>query len=86
MSIQIEIPDEVVEALKLPRGHVKEELVGLLSVKLYEKGILGMGKDRELAGMSMYEFLALLKREKVYLNYDVEEFEKDIEQIRKFEQ
>ena len=85
MSIHIEIPDGVVEALKLPRGHVKEELVSLLSVKLYEKGILGMGKARELAGMSMYEFLALLKRENVYLNYGVEEFEKDLEQMKMFE-
>lgn len=85
MSIQIEIADGVVEALKSPRGYVKEELVSLLSVKLYEKGILGMGKARELAGMSMYEFLALLKRENVYLNYDVEEFEKDLEQMKMFE-
>jgi predicted HTH domain antitoxin len=67
--------------LRLPRKGTKEELQRLLAVTLYAKGILGIGKARELAGVSKLEFYALLKKEGVALNYSEEDLEKDIKTI-----
>ena len=46
------------------------------------KGILGVGKARELAGVSKLEFYGLLKKEGVPLNYGEEDLKKDIETIK----
>ena len=82
MSMTLEIPEEVVRALRLPRKGTKEELRKLLAVALYAKGILGIGKARELAGVSKLEFYAFLKKEGVPLNYGEEDLKKDIETIK----
>ena len=81
MMIKIEVPEQVVQALKLPSKDAKQELIKLLALKLYEKGILGSGKARELAGVSKLQFFSLLKEEGVDLNYDIEELEEDLKQV-----
>jgi predicted HTH domain antitoxin len=81
MGITLDIPEDVVQALRLPRKGTKEELRRLLAVTLYAKGILGVGKARELAGVSKLEFYAFLKKEGVALNYSEEDLEKDIKSI-----
>ena len=78
MSLTIVIPDEVEQALKLPQKGTTEELKRLLAVKLYEKGILGIGKAREFAELSLLEFYALLKVEGVPLNYDEKDLAEDV--------
>lgn len=82
--ITINIPDTVETALKLPEKERKEELVKLLAVKLYEKGLIGIGKSAELCEMSKLEFMQLLKEEGVNLNYDEEELERDLESVEYF--
>ncbi len=81
MAITLEIPEDVVQALRLPRKGTKEELKKLLAVTLYAKGILGIGKARELAGVSKLEFYGLLAKEGVTLNYSEEDLEKDIKTL-----
>ena len=82
MDMTLEIPEGVVQALRLPRKGTKEELKKLLAVTLYAKGILGIGKARELAGGSKLEFFGLLKREGVPLNYNEEDLANDIATIK----
>ena len=79
--LNIEIPENIVQAIKLPDKEVKKRLMKILAAKLYEEGILGIGKARELAGLSKIEFYSLLKEENIYLNYDKEELELDLTQI-----
>ena len=81
MALTIVIPDEVEHALKLPRKSTAEELKRLLAVKLYEKGILGMGKARDFAELSLLEFYALLKEEGVPLNYDENDLQEDVKTL-----
>ena len=78
----LDIPEAIVHALRLPRKGTKEELKRILAVTLYSKGILGIGKARELAGVSKLEFFALLRHEGVPLNYAQEDAEKDIQTVR----
>jgi len=82
MGMTLEIPEGVVHAMRLPRKGTKEELKKLLAVALYAKGILGIGKARELAGVSKLEFYGLLKKDGVPLNYGEEDLKKDIETIK----
>ena len=53
-------------------------------MRLYQKGILGIGKARELAGLTKWQFLEKLTKEQITLNYDVEELERDVETVRRY--
>ena len=82
--LNIIIPDTVEEAIKLPEAKKKRELLKLLALKLYEKGFLGIGKAAEMCGLTKFEFMSLLKEEGMFLNYDEEELEKDLENLELF--
>lgn len=77
----ITIPKTVENALRIPVKDQERELRKLLALKLYEKGILGMGKARELIGVSRLDFLYMLKQEGIPVNYDQDEFEVDLRTI-----
>jgi predicted HTH domain antitoxin len=78
MEITLEIPESIVQALRLPRRGTKNELMRLLAITLYERGILGIGKSRELAGLTKLEFFAMLKNEGIAINYSEEEVKADL--------
>lgn len=82
--ITINIPSTVEAAIKLPEKEREKELLKLLAVKLYEKGIMGIGKAAELCGLSRLEFMQVLKEENVTLNYDDEELERDLRNLEYF--
>ena len=83
--LSLSIPDSVLHSLKLPEKTVQQDLLKLLSVKLYEKGALGLGKASELCGASRSDFLRILKDEGVFLNYDDEELDRDLSSIESFQ-
>jgi predicted HTH domain antitoxin len=78
MEITLEIPESIGQALRLPRRGTKNELMRLLAITLYERGILGIGKSRELAGLTKLEFFAMLKNEGIAINYSEEEVKADL--------
>ncbi len=80
VEVRIRIPSELAE-LARPRG-VEEELRLLVALELYREGRVSLGKAAELAGLSLREFLYELRSRRVSLNYDLEEFEKDMETVR----
>lgn len=82
--ITINIPSTVESAIKLPEKEREKELLKLLAVKLYEKGIMGIGKAAELCELSKLEFMQVLKEENVTLNYDDEELERDLRNLEYF--
>lgn len=78
MSIQIEIPDQVAQAIRLPLEEQKQQLLIELSVALYSRGILSFGKARELAGLDKYEFGVLLGKRGIPRHYDVTDLQDDV--------
>ena len=52
MSIYLEIPDTVAQAMRLPDSERKQRLMTELAVSLYAQRILSFGKARQLAEMS----------------------------------
>ncbi len=82
MSLQIEIPDTVAQALRLPLPEQKQQLLIELALALYARDILAFGKARELTGLSKYEFGLLLGRRGIPRHYGAEELEDDIAYAR----
>ncbi|WP_048147859.1 UPF0175 family protein [Palaeococcus ferrophilus] len=76
--MEIVIPDDVITAMKLPRGEVERELRVDLAVILYQWGILPLGKAAKLAGMTKREFLEELAKRKVPRHYTEKELEEDL--------
>ena len=52
MSIELEIPDAIAQAIRLPLSDQKQQLLIELAVALYARDILSFGKARELAGLT----------------------------------
>jgi len=84
-KVMVEVSEELVEAMKLPPEEVPLRLKRELAVRLYEKGLLGFGKARELAGMTKWEFQRLLGEEGILRSYDVEELERDLKTLEELE-
>ncbi|RLA96492.1 MAG: UPF0175 family protein [Deltaproteobacteria bacterium] len=77
-QLNLEIPEELIQSLKLPRDEVPARLKRELALRLYEKGLLSFGKARELAGMTKWEFSRILGEEGIPRHYDLEEFDRDM--------
>jgi len=82
MALNLEIPDSIVQAIRLPEGRISEELFKELAVALYAQGALSFGKARELASMKKHEFGQLLGERGVSRHYGQDELEDDLNYAR----
>ena len=78
MSLQLSIPDSVLQAIRLLEHRIEQELSQELAVALYAQELLSFGKARELAQMEKYEFGRLLSQRGVDRHYSIEELEDDL--------
>jgi len=78
MPLSIDVPEDLLQAVKLPPGEVPNRLKRELAIRLYAKGLLSLGKARQLAGMTRWDFHDLLGEEGIPRRYDVEEVEEDL--------
>ncbi|MEW6364054.1 MAG: UPF0175 family protein [Acidobacteriota bacterium] len=82
MSMQLEIPDEVAQAIRLPPGEQRQRLTVELALSLYAQGILSFGKAQVLSGLKRYEFGRLLGQRMIPRHYDREDVEDDVAYAR----
>ena len=80
-KLVLEMPDELLEALRLPPEERAKRLRRELAVRLYQKGLLSFGKARELAGMGKWEFHDLLGEEGIMRHYDLEDLAEDLKTL-----
>jgi len=78
-DVCIEIPEKIAFSLKIPKSEIQERLRTELAIRLYQTGILGFGKARELSSVNKWQFQEILAKENVTMNYDADELEKDLE-------
>jgi predicted HTH domain antitoxin len=64
MSISIEIPDDIMETVKLPPDRAKRELTREMAFFLYQRRLLSMGNARKLAGLDKYSGPHLIEQKK----------------------
>ncbi|HQD24383.1 MAG TPA: UPF0175 family protein [Methanoculleus sp.] len=77
-DITIRVPQDIVQALRLPPDTVAVELQRELAVALYQRGILSSGKAADLAGMNRWEWEELLGARKIPRHYSDEDLDLDI--------
>ncbi len=78
-KLVLEIPEDVQSALRLPPGEIEQELRKELALALYQRQILSLGKARELAQMTYWEFEELLGQRKVPRHYSEKDFQEDLQ-------
>ena len=64
-NVCLEIPEQIAASLKIPYAELQERLRMELAIRLYQKGILGFGKARELSGLNKLRFQEILAKEDV---------------------
>ena len=79
MEVVLKIPEEVVDAVKLPPQEIEPELRKELALALYQRGALSLGKARRLAEMTRWEFEDLLRCRQVTRHYTAMDVEEDIQ-------
>ncbi len=85
MRITLELPEDIAQELEarwrdLPRGALES-----LAVEGYRSGALTMAQVRRLLGyQTRMEVDAFLKKHEVYLEYGLDDLERDTEQSRQF--
>ncbi len=77
-ALVLEMPRDIVNALRVPTAEQGPRLRQELAVRLYQKGLLSFGKARELARLNKWEFHVLLAEEGVVRTYDTEELSGDL--------
>ena len=51
MNIRLELDEDLQDALRIPQEEQESRLRRELSLRLYEKGLLSLGKARHMAGI-----------------------------------
>ena len=82
MSLQLDIPDSVSQALRLPRAEQQQRLTTELALSLYAQSILSFGKAREMARLSKHEFGSLLGQRSIPRHYESDDLQDDIAYAR----
>lgn len=78
MSLALEISDEVVTAMRLPRQEVTDEPMKELALGLYAREVLSIGKAVEMARIGRRAFEALLAKRHMVRPFDTAELETDL--------
>ena len=79
MSETLEIPDGILSSARL----TKEDAVVELALALYRSRRLSIGKARELANMSLWEFRQLSASRGITADIDVKEFDDEIATLKR---
>jgi len=74
----MEIPEDVLTSIKIPKKELEKELKINLAVVLYQRDAISLGKARKLADMNKWEFLEELGKRKIPRHYTEKELGEDL--------
>jgi len=69
--------------INLPRKDAERIIMRELVIRLYQKGMISLGKAAELINLSIAEFIELLADEGIPITYDDESLMEDLEVVDK---
>ena len=78
MNVTIDIPQDILDSARISVPEIKVEL----AIHLYAQGRLSIGKARELAEMSLWQFRHLLAARQIPVHYDVDDLEDEVATLR----
>lgn len=76
--MNVTIPDDIVQAAQMTEAQLQLEI----ALMLYKQNKISSGKVRSWLGLSVLEFQHELAKRDLYINYDIEDLEQDIENLR----
>ncbi len=76
--LALEVPQDILDSARLTISELKVEM----AVYLYAQGRLSIGKARELAGMTLWEFRQLVASRRISPHYDVADLDEDVATLR----
>ena len=79
MTLILQIPDEILETIKMPKKKAEKQLKKELAFLLYERELASMGVARRLAGIIKLEFIEGLAERGIPRHYDEKELKEDME-------
>ncbi len=82
-EVILRVPNDIVDAIRLPPDDIHAELQKELALALYKRGILSSGKACALACLSRREWIDLLGQRKVPRHYTAGDLEKDIAHVKR---
>ena len=82
MTMLIEIPQSIVDGMRLPGQEIPDRLRVELALSLYVSDILSFGKARELCKLGKYEFGRLLGQRSISRHYNKEDLQDDLNYAR----
>lgn len=85
MGITLTLPEDIAHGLRAKWGDLPRAAIESLALEAYRSGTLTAAQIRRLLGFeTRYELDGFLKSHGVYLNYGLEEFERDAEASHEF--
>jgi predicted HTH domain antitoxin len=82
VGLTLNIPDSVLEGLRIPEQEIAKRLRYELAIALYAQGALSLGKAAELAEMARIPFGELLGQRGIPRHYGEAEFVQDLSYAR----
>ena len=84
-DLVLEIPNEVVDVLRVPQREALNRVRQELAVRLYSKDLLSFSKAREMTDLSYREFSELLAIEGIARHYDLEDLARDLQTLEQLQ-
>jgi predicted HTH domain antitoxin len=78
MAFSLDIPNEVVLAIKLPKKQMEKQLIQEIAFTLYDRELTSMGIARRFAALSKWAFIEGLAERGITRHYYASELEEDI--------
>lgn len=82
-QLMLEIPEDIIENVKLPPDEMEQALREELALALYARGVVTSGIAQRLAKLTRWEFEELLGQRKVPRHYEEGDLAEDISYARR---
>lgn len=80
-TVTLDIPESVLVSVKIPRNRLESGLRRELALQLYRENMISFANAHRLAEMTKIEFHHLLGERQIPRQYDLEDYEKDLEHL-----
>jgi predicted HTH domain antitoxin len=76
-TVTFEVSQDILDSARLTAPEIKQEL----AIWLYAQGRLSIGKARELAGLSLWEFRQILAARRITVHFGLDDLHDDLDAI-----
>jgi predicted HTH domain antitoxin len=83
MQVTVELPDEIARRLAERQPDLSRAVLEATAIEAVRDGVISAGKAAEMLGVSRDAMDGILKRAQIYLDYTLEDLERDSETHRR---